>query len=609
MATHRLERRPRLAGGRPPRRGVAALSVLLAVAGTTWFSGATFTSSTDTPVTVRAAADYHPPKVSLAQPGSVVTGTVTLAATASDTGSGVASVRIERAPVGGGTWTAVCTLAAAPYSCAWDTTKVADADYQLRAVATDAAGFSAVSALVTTRVANAAAVELTTVPDVIRGTRTLSATVLGAGQRSAASAFQYRLSGATGAWSTICASVAGTAPTCSWNTTPVASDVYDLQVTTTLGSGTTTVVTDVQTDVTVDNTPPAVALTAPSPLTGTALLTASASDEDSGVDKVVFEYRTSAVGTWTTICTTSVDPYRCFFDTTRLTVSTVDLRAVATDAAGNSAASAVVTRTVSNTTPSVTITSPVSGDLVRGTTTVTADTSASASISSVTFAARAAGTSTWTTVCVDPTAPYACDWATGSLASGTWELRAQMTYGNPSSVATSPVVSVTVDNNPLRALDIQAANGGTAGRADAGDTLTFTYAGAVDLTTVKAGWTGARTDLTVVMSDRNVNPATTTDRATFSGAALGQVTFAQNYVRKNRSVTIAATMTASTATVDGVTTTTIVVTLGAITSRDLLTATGAGTMRWTPVATVRSTTGAASSTTTAAESGALDADL
>jgi chitinase len=52
----------------------------------------------------------------------------------------VTSVVFERKPTSGSTWTTICTDAAAPYTCAWATTGVADGVWDLRATATDTLG-------------------------------------------------------------------------------------------------------------------------------------------------------------------------------------------------------------------------------------------------------------------------------------------------------------------------------------------------------------------------------------------------------------------------------------------------------------------------------------
>ncbi len=605
-----VRRLPHVGGGRVSHRLLAVLALVLVTGGTTWFSGATFTSESTTAVDVRAAADFFPPTVTVNSPGTTVTGTVDVTATATDSASAITEVKVEYAAAGSATWVAICTDTVAPYACAWDTTKVVDGDYQLRASATDAAGYSATSATVSTQVANAAAVDLATVPDAIRGTYKLTATVTGAAGRSVSSLFQYRVSGTT-SWTNMtgCTAVAGTSPTCDWATGSL-TDVYDVQIVSTLGTETTTVVKDGQSGISVDNIAPTVTVAAPSPMSGTVLVTASPLDDESGVARVELSYRLAGTTTWTALCTVTADPYRCSLDTTKLTnLANYELRAIATDNAGNATTSAVITRQVSNGIASVTITSPVSGEVLRGTRTLTVDTTTptGTAVTGVRYERRVPGGSWGTAACSASATPWSCAWDTTTVTSGSYELRAIMTYTGDVT-ATSAVVTITVDNNPLYAVDIQARNGGTLGLAGAGDTLTFTYSTMVDLTTIKSGWGGGSTPVAVTMADKSFGTGSATDRATFD-VPLGQVTFAQNYVRNNKSVTIGSTMTASTTTVGGIQVTVITVTLGGSTSNDLRIATATGTMRWTPASGVRSTSGAVISTTTAVESGAADSDL
>ncbi len=110
-------------------------------------AGNTTTSATVSSVRV----DNVVPTVSLADPGTPLYATVTLAATAND-GGGIASVVIERSAAGANSWTAICTDATAPFECAWDTTTVAEGSYDLRARTTDKAGRTATSAVVASRV-------------------------------------------------------------------------------------------------------------------------------------------------------------------------------------------------------------------------------------------------------------------------------------------------------------------------------------------------------------------------------------------------------------------------------------------------------------------------
>ena len=107
-------------------------------------------SSTNTDPTPDSASwtiDATAPNVSLADPGSPLRGTVTLSPSAGDgTGSGIASLIVQRSPAGAGTWTTIGT--------SWNTTGVADGSYDLRARATDNAGNTANSAVRTVTVDN-----------------------------------------------------------------------------------------------------------------------------------------------------------------------------------------------------------------------------------------------------------------------------------------------------------------------------------------------------------------------------------------------------------------------------------------------------------------------
>jgi hypothetical protein len=117
-------------------------------------------SSTNTDPTPDSASwtiDATAPNVSLADPGSPLRGTVTLSPSAGDgTGSGIASLIIQRSPAGAGTWTTIGT--------SWDTTGVADGSYDLRARATDNADNAANSLVRTVVVDNTAPALVTSVP-------------------------------------------------------------------------------------------------------------------------------------------------------------------------------------------------------------------------------------------------------------------------------------------------------------------------------------------------------------------------------------------------------------------------------------------------------------
>jgi hypothetical protein len=109
-------------------------------------AGNTTVSST----TTNRRVDNNAPTVSVTDPGSPLRGTVTVAATASDP-AGVQSVTIQYRTSPSGTWTNICNDTSSPYSCSWNTTTLADGNYDLRATAVDTVGHSSTSAVISTR--------------------------------------------------------------------------------------------------------------------------------------------------------------------------------------------------------------------------------------------------------------------------------------------------------------------------------------------------------------------------------------------------------------------------------------------------------------------------
>lgn len=100
--------------------------------------------------------DNTVPTVSLTDPGAYLRQTITLNATASDGGSGMASVLFEYKLTADSSWTTICTDATSPYSCSFNTTSVIDGDYDFRATATDVAGNTATSTVTSRRIDNTA---------------------------------------------------------------------------------------------------------------------------------------------------------------------------------------------------------------------------------------------------------------------------------------------------------------------------------------------------------------------------------------------------------------------------------------------------------------------
>ena len=326
------------------RVALAALAVLALAAAPR--SGADFTASASSPGNhFTAAADFNTVAVTLADPGAAVQGTVGLTATASS-GRGSATVRIDAAVAGSGTWSAVCTAASAPYQCSWDTTGVADGRYDLRAVATDAAGYTRTATVASRTVDNQPpAVTLNNPGLYAGGTVTLSATASDPGSGVLNVKFQQRAQGAN-TWNDVCTD--GTAPySCSLNTTSLTDGYYELRAVAADRVGRSTATTPVTTR--VDNTAPSASPSVPPTARGSVTVTATASDSESGIASVSFE--ALYAGTWYPVCIVTAAPYSCSADSHVVADGSYSLRLVTTNGAGVKTISATVPIQVDNTSP------------------------------------------------------------------------------------------------------------------------------------------------------------------------------------------------------------------------------------------------------------------
>jgi chitinase len=578
-----------------------------------WRAVGTINGNTYYDYETHVLVDNTAPSVSLTVPAAPLSGTVNLTATASDAHSGMVSVNFEYRRSGVTTWTSCATDTSSPYACSLGTAALTDGNYEFRATALDLAGNTTVTGTTTRTVMNSSIV-LTAVPATVRGTYGLSATWNGAGSPSVQ--FQYS-SIAAGGWATVC--TVNAAPyTCSWNTTALDSQRWYVRATTTV-SGTTyeQILSTI-----VDNEVPNVSLTVPAgTLFGTASLTATADDTDpnvgdesSGLAGVQFEYRPSGVSSWTSCGTDNSSPYACSLDTRSLTDGTYEFRSTATDVAGNTTTTSSQTRSVDNN-PWVTVTAPSAGtSYPQGSTiTVTADGYSSNGITQMQLQYDPAGAASWTTICTDTLAPYTCNWNTSTapaVPAGATSIRSVMTRTGGATVTSS---SVAITMEQLRASDVQVTNGSNFGTAGQGDVITLTYSTTVNLATIKSGWNGSSTAVSVALNDRTVGSPLVSglDYLAFSSVNLGQVAFAQSYIQSSTVTFGTSTMAAWTQTVGGRQVTVVTVTLGARTggTGTLSTQTGPGTTQWTPSATVTDTFGNACSTAVASESGTADADL
>jgi hypothetical protein len=234
------------------------------------------------------------------------------------------------------------------------------------------------------------------------------------------------------------------------NLTLVGSYVYKLTVTDNQGAtGTATVTITVNNG--ADTTPPTVSITSPTNGQTVSLMrtiTVNASD-NIGVDHVDF-YRGGTI----LIGSSGVAPYSFNWNTTTVPNGTYSLTAKAYDVANNSATSTPVSVNVLNTVdpgpdttpPTVSITSPTSGQTVSSVATVKANASDNIGVTKVEFY-RSGST---TPIATDTSSPYEITWDTTTVANGSYSLTAKAYDGaipTPNSTV-STAVSITVSNIP-----------------------------------------------------------------------------------------------------------------------------------------------------------------
>src|SRR3984885_5449714 len=229
-----------------------------------------------------------------------------------------------------------------------------------------------------------------------------------------------------------------------------------------------------------DTTPPTVSITAPAnaaKVSGVVAVTATAFDNVS-VANVQFELDGANVG-----APDLAAPYAYSWDTTKSVNGSHTLKAIATDGAGNTTTSAVVTVTVNNsaadkTPPTILITSPTPSATVSGTVGVTATASDNTGIASVQFQVDGVNTGAQ-----EAAAPYGISWDTTKVANGVHKLDA-IAKDAAGNATTSATVSVTVSNAAAQNFSI---SGTVTGPAESGTTVTLSGAAVAATTTSATG--------------------------------------------------------------------------------------------------------------------------
>jgi hypothetical protein len=541
---------------------------------TTDNAGNTTNSSTVT----NRRVDNTAPTATMTNPGSPITGTKSFDGTSTDTGgSGVASLRFQSSPVGLNTWSDMCSDTTSPYSCSYNTSGLADGQYDFRSLATDNAGNTTGSTVYSGAVVDntAPTVTMTDPGAYLKGSITLDATAGdGAGSGVASVKIQRSPAGA-GTWTDVCTDNSSPYQCTSVNTATWGGDgLYDLRAVATDNVAKTTNST-VVTNRRVDNTAPTATMNDPGAnLAGTTVaLTAAGTDGGSGVLNVKIQRSAAGAGIWTDVCTDTTSPYGCTFDSTGVSDGLYDFRAITTDNAGNQTTSTTVAnRRVDNTAPTAGLTDP--GSPLRATVTVNATgTDGGSGVLNVQIQRAPTGTSTWTTICTDTTSPYSCSWNTTGVGDGGYDLRA-VTTDNAGNITNSSTVSNrVVDNTVPTATDIQTGvTGTTAGLPQQGDTLVFTFSEQIAPGTIVGGWNGTGTQTVTVTMD-------TDNHLSITGATLinGFVTLGgAGYVQSGKTVVFSNSTIAQTGA-------TVTLTLGTPDKPQFLNTGSAGNSSW-PVA-------------------------
>ena len=279
--------------------------------------------------------------------------------------------------------------------------------------------------------------------------------------------------------------------------------------------------------VVVDSTAPGVTLNDPgAQISGTVSLSASTTGD---ANVVAFSYSPAGASSWTTIGSDGSAPYGVGFNTTTAPDGMYDLRAVVSDAVGNTSSSIRAGVRIDNFMPVLTSSNPANGSIVASASSVVLDFSEPAAASNLLLDGNPAP-------CAPPCSGSSVTLNTGPLADGSHTVTGDVTdgAGNSSSFSVSFVVGVPATPPP----DAGTGSGGTPfglphvptptdfrGRIEADGTLTLQW------TPAKAGSTPLATILLVDgiavqsfapgVGEANLGAFDPADMRTFSVAAVG----------------------------------------------------------------------------------------
>jgi hypothetical protein len=324
-------------------RSLLVALLALACAAGVGASGADFTAtSASTGNTFTAAADFNTVSVSLDALASTLTGSVSVSATAAS-GRGIASVKFQSAPANTSDWVDICTDTTASYGCSWATASLADGSYDVRAVATDNAGYSRTSTVAARTLDNYTLTATLADPGAnVSGTVNLNVTATGIAGSLSSLKVQQRAAGAT-TWNDLCTGTATPLP-CAFDTTAFAEGQRELRAIATDTSG-ATAISPLRT-VGIDNSPPTNTPSIPTTGTGTVSMSAQADDSGSGIAYVSFEAQ--YLGVWYEFCHLTAAPYTCSGDSAIVADGTYPVRVIVMNKAGVKTTSTPTSITIDN---------------------------------------------------------------------------------------------------------------------------------------------------------------------------------------------------------------------------------------------------------------------
>jgi hypothetical protein len=326
-------------------RALLTLLVALSFTGGITASGADFTANSASTGTMSAAADFNTVAVSLGALASTLTGSVSLTATASSD-RGIASVKFQSAPAGTPDWVDICTDTTASYGCSWSTTPLADGSYDVRAIATDTAGYTRTSTITARNLDNYTLTATLADPGAnISGTVSLSATATGASGGLQSLTIQHRAPG-TPTWTDLCTNATSPA-TCNLDTTLYPDGPHELRAVARDNSGAVAIAPVLSPN--LDNSPPTATPSIPPSGSGTVTMTATATDTGSGIAYVAFEALYG--GIWYEFCRDTTAPFTCSGDSATVPDGNYSIRVVVMDNAGVKTIGTPYPITIDNTPP------------------------------------------------------------------------------------------------------------------------------------------------------------------------------------------------------------------------------------------------------------------